>query len=441
MTSSYQRPVTFKNIMRFAVPTIIMSVFTSLYTMIDGLFVSNLIGTQALSSINLVAPILSLITAISAMLATGGSAVIMKKIGEQKPTEAKQDFSMLILTNVVVGAVMMCLGYLFMDKIFATMNISPSVLNYCKTYLSHYLIFTIPILLMYNFSLYMIAADKSKLSLICSIAGGVTNIILDYLLIAVLDMGIGGAAIATGTGYSITAIAGLIIFSNKKNLLHFVKPVFRWHTLVKTSTNGISEMATSLVTGVVTLMFNAAMLKYMGEDGVAAITIIMYVLMFACSFYTGYSYGVAPMISYYYGEENHDKLRRLIKLSLTFIGSVSVLSAIGSFIATPQMVSIFTRPDNPVYDIAITGNKICSLALLFVGFNIFASGMFTALSNGIVSAALALSRSFVFMVIAISILPLVFGMTGLWFATPFAECLGLLMAAFFFKRYQKQYRY
>ncbi|WP_053984577.1 MATE family efflux transporter [Niameybacter massiliensis] len=441
MTSSYQRPVTFKNIMRFAIPTIIMSVFTSLYTMIDGLFVSNLIGTQALSSINLVAPILSLITAISAMLATGGSAVIMRKMGEQKASEAKQDFTMLILTNVVIGVVMMILGYLFMDTIFTSMNISPNVLNYCKTYLSHYLLFTIPVLLMYNFSLYMIAADKSKLSLICSIAGGVTNIVLDYLLIAVLDMGIGGAAIATGTGYSITAIAGLIIFSNKKNLLHFVKPVFRWRTLVKTSTNGISEMATSLVTGVVTLMFNAAMLKYVGEDGVAAITIIMYVLMFACSFYTGYAYGVAPMISYYYGEDNHDKLRRLIKLSFTFIGSVSILSAIGSFIATPQMVSIFTRPDNPVYDIAITGNKICSLALLFVGFNIFASGMFTALSNGIVSAALALSRSFVFMVIAISILPLVFGITGLWFATPFAECLGLLMAAFFFKRYQKQYRY
>lgn len=441
MTSSYQRPVTFKNIMRFAIPTIIMSVFTSLYTMIDGLFVSNLIGTQALSSINLVAPILSLITAISAMLATGGSAVIMRKMGEQKAPEAKQDFTMLILTNVVIGVVMMILGYLFMDTIFASMNISPNVLNYCKTYLSHYLLFTIPVLLMYNFSLYMIAADKSKLSLICSIAGGVTNIVLDYLLIAVLDMGIGGAAIATGTGYSITAIAGLIIFSNKKNLLHFVKPVFRWQTLVKTSTNGISEMATSLVTGVVTLMFNAAMLKYVGEDGVAAITIIMYVLMFACSFYTGYAYGVSPMISYYYGEDNHDKLRRLIKLSFTFIASISILSAIGSFIATPQMVSIFTRPDNPVYDIAITGNKICSLALLFVGFNIFASGMFTALSNGIVSAALALSRSFVFMVIAISILPLLFGMTGLWFATPFAECLGLLMAAFFFKRYQKLYRY
>lgn len=441
MTSSYQRPVTFKNIMRFAIPTIIMSVFTSLYTMIDGLFVSNLIGTQALSSINLVAPILSLITAISAMLATGGSAVIMRKMGEQKAQEAKQDFTMLILTNVVIGVVMMILGYLFMDTIFAWMNISPNVLNYCKTYLSHYLLFTIPVLLMYNFSLYMIAADKSKLSLICSIAGGVTNIVLDYLLIAVLDMGIGGAAIATGTGYSITAIAGLIIFSNKKNLLHFVKPVFRWQTLVKTSTNGISEMATSLVTGVVTLMFNAAMLKYVGEDGVAAITIIMYVLMFACSFYTGYAYGVAPMISYYYGEDNHDKLRRLIKLSFTFIASISILSAIGCFIATPQMVSIFTRPDNPVYEIAITGNKICSLALLFVGFNIFASGMFTALSNGIVSAALALSRSFVFMVIAISILPLLFGITGLWFATPFAECLGLLMATFFFKRYQKQYRY
>ena len=202
---SYHLPVTGRNILRFAFPTIVMTVFNTFYTMVDGLFVSNLIGTSALSAINLTAPAIGLITAVSGMLATGGSAVVMKKMGERREQEARQDFTLLILTNAVVGAAMMVLGYVLMDRLLGTMGLSQEVFGYCRTYLRGYLIFTIPILLMYNFSLYLIAADKSRLSLICTAAGGVTNIILDYVFIALLDMGILGAAIATGLGYSITA--------------------------------------------------------------------------------------------------------------------------------------------------------------------------------------------------------------------------------------------
>lgn len=198
--NAYSRPVTLKNVLRFAVPTIVMTVFMSFYTMVDGLFVSNLIGTDALSAVNLTAPIISLVTAISTMLATGGSAVIMRKVGEQKATEANEDFTFLIVVNVIVGLVMSVLGYLVMDGIFGSMNLSPVVFDHCHDYLSRYLIFTIPILLMNNFTLYMIAAGKSDLSMVCSITGGVLNMVLDYVLIAVLDMGIAGAAIATGMG-------------------------------------------------------------------------------------------------------------------------------------------------------------------------------------------------------------------------------------------------
>ncbi|MCI8763625.1 MAG: MATE family efflux transporter [Lachnospiraceae bacterium] len=439
--NAYNKPVTLKNILRFAIPTIAMSVFMSFYTMVDGLFVSNLIGTSALSAINLTAPVIQMVTAISTMLATGGSAVIMRKMGEQKPKEAREDFTFLILVNVAVGLFMTVPGYSFMEAIFGSMGLSLEVAGYCKCYLGCYLLFTVPILLMNNFTLYMIASEKATLSLFCSVLGGVLNIVLDYVFIGTLGMGISGAAIATGLGYSVTAVAGLLVFSSKKSLLHFTKPVFRFQVLANAATNGCSEMATALVTGIITMMFNWTMLHYVGENGVAAVTIIMYVLMFASSLYTGYSYGVAPMLSYCYGEKNHEKLKKLVAASLKVIAVISLVTVVVSFAATKPLVAIFARPDNPVYGLAVTGNRICTLALFFIGFNIFASGMFTALSNGIVSAILAFSRSFVFMLVTMLVLPALLGVNGIWLATPAAELMALALSLLLFLKYRKRYRY
>ncbi len=406
-TNVYEKPVTLKNILKFAVPTIAMTVFMSFYTMVDGLFVSNLIGTDALSAVNLTAPVIQLVTAVSTMLATGGSAVIMKKMGEQKVEEAREDFTFLILVNVMVGIIMCAAGYLVMDHIFAGMHLSAEVEGYCTAYLSRYLVFTVPIL----------------------------------LLIAVFDMGISGAAIATGLGYSVTAVVGFFVFGRKKSLLHFKKPAFRCKVLTNAAANGCSEMATALVTGIITMMFNWTMLRYVGEDGVAAVTIIMYVLMFASSLYTGYSYGVAPMISYYYGEQNHGKLKKLVAASMRVIGAISLVTVAASFLLTRPLVSVFARPDHPVYELAVTGNRICTIALLFIGFNIFASGMFTALSNGVVSAVLAFSRSFVFMLITMIVLPLLLGVNGIWLATPAAELMALALSACLLLKDRKRYGY
>ncbi len=439
--NAYEKPVTLGNILRFAVPTIAMSVFMSFYTMVDGLFVANLIGTDALSAINLTAPVISLVTAISTMLATGGSAVIMKKMGEQKLLEAREDFTFLILVNAAVGVVMCALGYALMGPVFSGMGLSKAVAGYCVAYLSRYLLFTVPILLMNNFTLYMIASEKAALSLVCSVAGGVLNIVLDYVFIAGLDMGIGGAALATGMGYSVTAVVGLFVFSGKKSLLHFTRPAFRLRVLTSAATNGCSEMATALVTGIITMMFNWTMLRYVGEDGVAAVTIIMYVLMFASSLYTGYSYGVAPMVSFYYGEQNGEKQKKLVSLSLRVIGVISVLTVAASLLLTEPLVSVFARPDDPVHGLAVTGNRICTMALLFIGFNIFASGLFTALSNGVVSAVLAFSRSFVFMLVTMLLLPLLFGVNGIWLATPVAELMAFALSAAMFLKYRKRYGY
>lgn len=439
--TAYNQPVTLGGILRFAVPTIGMSVFMSFYTMVDGLFVSNLIGTEALSAINLTAPVIQLVTAISTMLATGGSAVIMKKMGEQKLGEAREDFTFLILVNVAVGVVMWGTGYLVTGSMFGRMGLSEAVTGYCVEYLTGYLLFTVPILLMNNFTLYMIASEKAGLSLVCSVAGGGLNLVLDYVLIRICSMGIRGAAVATGLGYSVTGVAGLVVFSRRDSLLHFVKPAVRPGVLASAAGNGCSEMATALVTGIVTLMFNWTMLHYVGEQGVAAITIIMYVLMLASSLYTGYSYGVAPMISYYYGEGNREKLRKLVKISMKVTGVIALVSVAASLAVTRPLVAVFARPDNPVYDLAVTGNRICTVALLFIGFNIFASGMFTALSNGVVSAVLAFSRSFVFMVAAMAVLPAVLGVTGIWLATPVAELMAFGMAGGVMVRNRRRYGY
>ena len=437
----YEKPVTLKNILQFAVPTMAMTVFMSFYTMADGLFVSNLIGTEALSAINLTAPVIQLVTAVSAMLATGGSAVIMKKMGEHKTQEAQEDFTALILVNVAVGIVMWGLGRGIMNPVFRGMNLSEQVTGYCVEYLGPYLWFTVPILLMNNFTLYMIASGKASLSLVCSVAGGVLNMILDYVLIHICSMGISGAAVATGLGYSVTAIAGIFVFAKPTSLLRFKRPVFRWRVLAGGAANGCSEMATALVTGIITMMFNWTMLRYVGEEGVAAVTIIMYVLMFASSLYTGYSYGVAPMISFYYGEQNREKLKKMTVVSQKVIVAISLVTAAASFAFTKPLVAVFARPDHPVYGLAVTGNRICTAALLFIGFNIYTSNMFTALSNGIVSAVLAFSRSFVFMVIAMIILPAVLGVNGIWLATPAAELMAFVLSASMFFRYKGKYGY
>lgn len=437
--SIYQKPITTKNIMKFALPTIAMSLFMSFYTMVDGLFVSNLIGTNALSAVNLSAPIISLVTAISTMLATGGSAIIMKKVGENRRKEANADFTYLIIVNIIVGMVMWIIGYFCMNIIFGKMDVSAEVLHHSREYLGHYLIFTIPILLMNNFALYLIASGKSTVSFVCSVAGGVVNIVLDYVFIKIAGMGTAGAAMATGLGYSVTAVVGFIVFSNKNNLLHFTKPSFSFAVVKRAVSNGCSEMATALVTGITTLIFNWTMLRYVGENGVAAITIIMYVLMFVSSLFSGYSYGVAPMISYHYGAENKEKLKKLVRKSIKIIGIISVISLITSIVITKPLVGIFTRPDNPVFELAVTGNRICSIALLFIGFNIFSSGMFTALNNGLISAILAFSRSFVFMIICLLALPVLFGVTGIWLANPVAELMAVLLAFTMFIKYKNKY--
>lgn len=438
----YLKPVTLKNILKFAVPTIAMTVFMSFYTMVDGLFVSNLIGTSALSAINLTAPVIQLVTAVSTMLATGGSAVIMKKMGEHKTEEAKEDFTFLILVNVVVGFLMCGLGYLMMDRIFAGMNLSADVEGYCVEYLSRYLLFTVPILLMNNFTLYMIASEKAALSLVCSVTGGVLNMVLDFVFIAVFHWGIAGAAAATAASQLIGGLIPLVYFIRPStSRLQLVKTSLSARILGKTCINGSSELMTNISMSLVNILYNFQLMRYIGEDGVAAYGIIMYVSFIFAAIFIGYSIGSAPVIGYHYGAGNYTELKGLFRKSLCLITLWNIVLTILAVLTAQPLAQIFVGYDASLTALTRRALTLYSLSFLCMGLNIFGSAFFTALGNGVVSAAISFLRTLLFQVAAVLLLPLLLGLDGIWLAIVAAEVLALVVTVFFLIKKGKYYHY
>lgn len=441
MKHVFEQKVTLRNLIKFTLPTICMMVFMSLYSIVDGAFVSNLIGTNALSAINLTMPFINLLLGVSIMMASGGCAIVMTKIGEKKEENARQDFTLIVITTLIVGIVITTLSIVFLSPIIKALGATELVFDYCKDYLFFVIIFTIPTLLKFVMEQFMVAAGKSKLALLSTILGGIINIILDYIFIAVFDMGIKGAAIATGIGYTLPCIIGFVFFYSKKNILYFTKPKWNFNMLINTCINGSSEMLSSVSSGIITFLFNKAMLNYLGEDGVAAITIILYAQFLLSAVYMGYSMGVAPMISYYYGGEKTDKLRKLMKNSFLFVGSISVTIVIISMMTATSLVGVFARAGTDVYIIALNGFRLFIINFLFVGVNIYICGMFTALSNGKVSAFLSIVRTLVLVLIGIMVLPMFFDVNGIWLSIPFAESIAIIISILLYMRYKPIYKY
>lgn len=437
----YTSKITFKKILIFTIPTILMMLIQQSYSMIDGIFISNIIGEQALSSITLISPYLNLFAAIAAMFASGGSAVVMKKMGEKKEAEALKDFTFLILLNVVIGLILTIIVCLFSKELVSIFNANAVVKNYCFKYLLAYAFFIIPSLLFSNLQIYTIATGATKRAMFSALFGGIFNIIFDYILIKSCNLGITGAAIASGLGMLIPCLILGYPMLKKSNFLHFTKPSFNKHTLLKTMSNGFSEFSSNLVSGVVMLLFNYQMLKIAGESGVSASTITFYVFGFMSALYMGYMFGVSPLLSYFYGEKNYENLKKIKTISIKLITIVAISTTLLSVLSSPLLVGIFTSPKTASYQLAISGNKLFSIALLFVGFNTFSSMLFTSLSNGKISAIIAFSRTFIFLSLTIIILPILFGINGLWLAVPISEILALILSIYFLKKYQKQYKY
>lgn len=441
MNNSLGKEVTFLSLIKFTLPTIIMMVFFSLYTIIDGIFVSRYIGSNALSAINIVYPVICILIGISVMMATGGSAIVAKLMGEGKDKEARESFTLITITSIIFGLITAIFSLIFIKQIIYLLGSTDSLYENSHTYLFTMLLFTPVIILKMLFDYFLVTAGNPNLGLLSAIIGGITNIILDYVLIVPLNMGLVGAALATCIGYSLPSIIGIIYFFNKKNTLHFVKPKFNFKTILYSCSNGSSEMVTQISSAVTTFLYNIIMIKLLGENGVASITIVLYAQFLLVSACIGFTSGVSPRISYNFGSENKQQLHKIIKYSYIFIMLFSISTFIISKYLSPLLISIFAGNGTELYDITLNGFNLFQISFLLCGVNIFTSGMFTAFSNGKVSALLSLLRTFIFLSSGIIFLPSLIGVNGVWLAVPLAEIMTLVFSLFYIYKYKNIYGY
>lgn len=430
-----------RSLMSFASPTIFMMIFFGLYTIADTIFVARGVNTDALSAINIVTPVVNLIVGLATMLGAGGSAIIARKMGNGNSNEARSNFTLIIVTTAGIGVLFAVIGLFFLDNLIITLGANTVLLPYCRDYLGVLLIFAPINMLQVVFASLFVTAGKPGLGMKLGILAGLTNALLDYIFIFVFSMGIKGAAYATGIGYCIPAMTGIIFFyRNRQGTLFFSSLKLDLQVLLESTFNGSSEMVGQLSMAVTTFLFNVAMMKLAGENGVAAITIMIYSQFLLTTFFIGFSMGIAPVISYKYGNRNHQQLKEVIRISTRIIIIVSVVVTVFTLSFGSMLVKIFTPESSPVYTLARAGFFIFPLAFLFAGFNIFISAMFTALSNGALSALLSLFRSCL-IALGIIFLPGYLGINGVWISVPLAELLSLAVSLYLFSGNRRRYCY
>lgn len=410
-----------KTLVFFALPTIIMMMFMGLYTIVDTIFVARFVNTNALSALNIVCPVINLIVGLGTMLATGGNAIIARKMGAGEEKRAARDFTFIVCTGTVLGLLISIAGIFFMDKIIWGLGASAILFPYCEEYLFVLLLFTPASMLQVLFQNLIVTAGRPGFGMALSIGAGAANILLDYIFMVPLQMGIRGAALGTGIGYLIPTLIGLAFFAGKKSGLKFCRPKVDFSVLAESCLNGASEMVSQMATAVTTFFFNAIMMHLSGENGVAAITIIIYAQFMLTTLYIGFSMGVAPVISYNYGRRDGVRLKRIFRICIGFVVAVSVSVFLLSMLFGSALVKVFSPEGTPVYDIARRGFLIVPISFLFCGINMFASAAFTALSNGKVSAIISILRTFVFLLLFLFLLPPVLGEMGVWLAVVLAE--------------------
>lgn len=419
------------SLIKFALPTIVMMLFMGLYTIGDTVFVSRFVNTDALSALNIVCPVINIIVGLGTMLATGGNAVVACKMGEGNELRAAKDFTLIVCAGILFGFFTALLGILFIDDIIWGLGASQVLFPYCRQYLFILLLFTPASMLQVLFQSLIVTAGRPGLGMTLSIGAGAFNVMLDYIFMVPLKMGVAGSALGTGIGYLIPSIIGIAFFARNKNGLRFHKPQFDFPVLVKSCSNGFSEMVSQIAAAVTTFLFNLIMMQLLGENGVAAITIIIYSQFLMTALYIGFSMGVAPVISYNYGRKDSRRLKKLFQICYLFIGTVSILVFLAAMLLGPSLVNIFSPKGTPVYGIAKQGFRIFPYSFLFCGINIFTSAAFTALSDGKHSAIISALRTFIFITAALLILPQALGVTGVWLAIPLAEFVTVFFSAAF----------
>jgi len=433
---------TYNKLLRFTMPSIAMMIFTSIYSVVDGFFVSNFVGKTPFAALNYIMPFIMMLGTVGFMFGTGGSALVSKTMGEGDMKKAKEYFSLFVYAPVVISAILSAVGIIFLPQVATLLGADSDMLGYCVTY-GRIILCALPFFtLQMEFQTFFVTAEKPQFGFWVTIIAGVANMVLDALFIAVFKWGIAGAALATATSQMIGGLIPILYFSFKNSsLLRLTKTRYDGRAMWQATTNGFSELLNNISMSIVGMLFNIQLMKYAGQNGVAAYGTIMYIDMIFFSTFIGYSIGTAPVISFHFGAVNHKELKSLLKKSLIIMGIFGAAMLIFAEVMARPLAMIFSSYDKELLELTVKAFRIYSTSFLIIGIPIFASSFFTALNNGFISAAISFLRAVIFEVIAIFTLPLILGVDGLWWSIVFARVMAVIASVFFLVTNKKRYKY
>ncbi len=442
MSVDMSKHFTTSALIKFTLPTMAMMIFTSCYTIVDGFFVSNYAGKTALAAVNLIFPAVMILASTGMMIGTGGSALVAKTLGEGNAPRARRYFTLLVIFAFAIGSVLAIGGWFFMEPA-ATMLGATGQMHADASLYGRMMMISLPFfILQYAFQSFFVAAGKPKLGFLVIVIAGVTNIVLDFLFVGAFGWGLPGAALATNIGEFLGGLIPVLYFMRKRDTpLYFARPHLRWHVIGKACVNGSSEMVTNIAMSLVGILYNWQLLRYIGEDGVAAYGVIMYTAMIFSSIFMGYAIGSSPLLSFQFGARNRTEMRSLLWKSLGLIAVASVLMFLAGQELAEPLSAIFVSYDPELLALTTKAYRLYALCFLLMGFAIYASAFFTALNNGVVSAIISFLRTLVFQVAAVIILPKLFGIDGIWLSVTVGDALAVAVAAAFMIALSGRYGY
>lgn len=433
---------TYQKLLRFCLPSVVMMVFTSIYGVVDGLFVSNFAGKIPFAAINLVMPFIMILGGFGFMIGTGGSALVSKTMGEGDRERANRYFTMMVAFTAVSGIVLSGIGILLIRPISYWLGATEAMIEDCVVYGRIVLSFNTAFMLQNVFQTFLTTAEKPKLGLMATVAAGITNMTLDALFIGVFRWNVAGAALATGISECIGGILPLIYFLRPNNsLLQLTKIEFEGKAILKACTNGSSELMTSISGSLVSMLYNFQLLKFAGENGVAAYGVLMYIQFIFVAVFIGYTIGTAPIIGYHYGAENHSELRSILGKSMRLMAAAGISMMLLAQILAVPLAKIFVGYDAELFEITRHAFRVFANSFILAGINIFTSSFFTALNNGGISAAISFLRTLVFQMLSVLILPVLFDLDGIWWAVTVAEVCATVLSLIFLFTQRKKYHY
>ena len=433
---------TYGRLLRFTWPSIVMMVFTSIYSVVDGIFVSNFAGKTAFAAVNLIMPYLMVFGTLGFMIGTGGTALISMTLGMGDKKKANELFSLLTYVTILCGVVFTVLSIVFLRPAAVLMGATGQMLEDCVIYGTIMQLALTAYLLQYAFQSFCITAEKPNLSLVMMVTAGACNIVLDALFVAVFRWGIVGAATATAIAQYLGAVIPFIYFLRPNDsLLRLGKSKIDWKALLRTCTNGSSELMSSVSMSLVSMLYNLQLIRYAGENGIAAYGVIMYVNFFFVAVFIGFTIGAAPIIGYHHGAENHGELKNVFRKCLVVVGFFAVMMTAAGVILARPLSKVFVGYDGDLLEMTVRGFVIYTLSYLLCGFNIFGSSLFTALNNGLISAMISFVRTLICQIAAVLLLPLILGLDGIWWAIVVSEGVALVLTIFCFVKFKGRYHY